>query len=362
VTLAVTDTKIAMPGRGGVRAPLRRYVKADSRWGYVIGAAHPGNGGSHHLTNFIGYPEFFEHREDERHVLNDTRQLMVEHHFANHQMEEGRYRDWKALWDLHEGEILVIASCGPSLTQSLPTLYKHRDKFRLMTLNRSHRAFMDREAKPDYHYFVERRPVKSWTHEVENNTGRAVRPLDFKGIKLITTPQAYPPMIAMFDPDKRFWGWSSLGGIGDQEPAKALTSFDVKGSTTVGNAPYIAHRMGFRKIVLVGCDFALDCRVVRTEKEILEVPRRMYFDRMWHTTHYAGSSDASRQLFCKHMNPLLGHGGKACMANAVLIGQCEYFQAVLDIIHYEGGTECVNATPRGQLMWNNMSLEEALEL
>ena len=347
-----------MPGQGGVRAPLRRFIKTDGVWGYVIAAAHPGNGHSHTLPDYIDFPGVFDHREANPHLCNDTRQLMVEHHLCNFAGERRLYRDWKRLHGRYDGETLVIASCGPSLTHALPTLYRRRGEFRLMTVNRSHRAFQDREVRPDLHYFVERRPLHDWRTEIVD--GKPADPLDFAGVDLITTPQADPLLVSMFEPSRRYWGWSSLGGLGDFPEVAALTSFDVKAATTIGNAPYIAWKLGFKRIILVGCDFALDCRAEKNEKSVDVVPRRMYFDRMWNSTHYAGTTPEQHAAYCARLNPMLGNGDQACMADAVLIGHCDYFQAALDIVHFEGGVDVVNATPRGQLRWNNRALEEAL--
>ena len=348
-------------GQGGLRAPLTRFMQPDGRWGYVVSGAHPGTGHSHTLVNFIGFPDFFDMREKTE-DLSDMRFLMETHHRANYAAlrlsgHQG-YRDWKELWGAHDGEILVIASCGPSLTHSLPTLYKHRDKFKLMTLNRSHRAFQDSDAKPDYHYFVERRALLDWAHEVENGTGRAVGDLTMDGVTMIGTPQCDPRMVNLFKPENRYWGWSSLGALGKFGECADLTSFDVKGGTTIGNAPYIAHKLGFSKIVLVGCDFSLDCRVVVDDKRAVAEPRRMYFDRMYYHTHHG----ANKQAFLSRHLPVLGIDGKACSVDARMLGWKDYFMAVLDIVQYEGGTECVNATPRGILNWNTQSLEEALGL
>ena len=350
-----------MYGQEGLRAPLPRYVQPDGTWGYIVGAAHPGTGHSHTLVNFIEFPKHFEHREKTQ-DLSDMRYLMEAHHRANYADLRLRgldgYRDWSDLWGKHEGETLVIASCGPSLTHSLPTLYRHRDKFRLMTLNRSHRAFQHPDVMPDYHYFVERRALLDWCHEVENGSGKAVGDLSMKGVTMIGTPQCDPRMVNLFEPAKRFWGWSSLGALGQFKECSDLTSFDVKAGTTIGNAPYIALKLGFKRIVLVGCDFALDCRVIVNNKQATAEPRRMYFDRMWFHTHYG----SDQQAFLSRHLPAMGFDNMAASVDARMIGWAAYFMAVLDIIQYEGGVECVNASPRGMLTWNCRPLEEALEL
>jgi hypothetical protein len=361
----VAESTQVIYGQGGLRAPLPRYIQPDGVWGYIIGAAHPGNGHSHTFCNFHGFPKSMEARETSE-DLSDMRYLMEAHHRANYadlrlQGEKG-YKDWKRLWGKNEGEIMVLASCGPSLTASLPLLYRHRDKFRLMTLNRSHRAFQGREVAPDYHYFVERRALPDWCHEVENVTNRVVGNLCMDGVTLIGTPQCDPRMVNLFSPKNRYWGWSSLGSLGQHAECKDLTSFDVKAGTTIGNAPYIAWKLGFRKIVLVGCDFALDCRLVVDNNSRVVEPRRMYFDRMWYHTHYAGKAPDGHKHFLSRHIPAVGIDGHPCSVDARMIGWRDYFMAVLDITQYEAGVECVNATPRGILNWNVRALEEALEL
>lgn len=347
-------------GQGGLRAPLDRFVQPDGNWGYVVSGSRPPNGHSHTLVNFVGNPSFFDERENAPN-LADIRVLMERNHEDNARdlAEAGQpvYRCWSELWGKYAGETLVIASCGPSLTQSLPYLYRHRMRFRLMCLNRSQRAFMDAEVKPDFYYFVERRALPEWAQEVEDRTGRPLSPLDLSGVTMIGTPPCDPRMVRSFDPDKRYWGWTSLGGMGNIPEIASLKSYDVKAATTIGNAPYIAWKLGFKKIVLVGCDFSLDCRIEIDDKtkrgEV--VPRRMYFDRMWHHTHYSADTE-----FLKKLLPLQGHNAKACVANADLLGHRDYFDGVLDIIHHEAGVEVVNATPRGLLRFNPKRIEEAL--
>ena len=352
-----------MPGRGGLRVPLPRYIQPDGQWGYIIGSSHPGNGYSHNLVNWAKHPTHFEARPVDK-SLSDMNELMRAHCRANYAETvlagSPGFRDWKGLWGRHKDEVLVIASCGPSLTESLPWLYANRPKFRLMTINRSHRAFQDAEARPDYHYFVERRALPDWCFETENQSGRPMAPLDMRGVTMIGTPQCDPRLAGLFEPDRRYWGWSSLGGLGDIGEARALASYDVGAGTTIGNAPYIAWKLGFKRIVLVGCDFSLDCRMVGDGTGARLESRRMYFDRMWNHTHYTCGTPEGEAEFLKRLNPMLGHDGTACMSNAVLLGWCDYFKAVLDIAQYEAGMECVNATPRGILDWNCKTLEEAV--
>ena len=354
IKTAAPESLQIVPGKGGVRVPLPRFINLGGEWGYIVASARPNNGGSYNLTNFIGFPAFFEPREKDQ-QFNDTRTLM-ERNSEDNRNENHGFQCWSELWGKHEGEILVIASCGPSLTESLPLLYKHRSKFRLLCLNRSHRAFMDPEVKPDYFYFVERRGVPDWAHEVDGR-GAPGRPLDLSGITMIGTPQCDPRIVRRFDRDRRYWGWTSLGALGHLDYVARLKSYDVKAATTIGNAPYIGYRLGFSRIIFVGCDFSLVCRAEEDEKGNKTIaPRRMYFDRLWEHTHYAQDP-----FWRTKLNPIIGIDGKACLADAQLIGYKDFFSAVLDIVQFEGGVECINASPRGILNWNVRALGEVLE-
>ena len=355
------EATTVIPGQGGVRAPLDRFVRPDGMWGYAI----PGKPGGH-CVNFIGFPSVLDPRESVAGACSDMRNLMETHHLRNTEdlADAGHdgYRCWSDLWGRHKGETLVIASCGPSLTRSLPTLYRHRDKFRLMCLNRSHRAFMHPGHRPDYYYFVERRAMPDWGNEVENRTGRILEPLDLSGITMIGTPQCDYRMVRRFDADKRYWGWTSLGGLGDYADVARLKSFDVKGGTTIGNAPLIAMRLGFRRIILVGCDFGCDvvAEVSRDGKQSRPMPTRLYFDRMWNCTHHTGINDQERAQWLQNQSALIGIDGRAVSTNPDWVCHRNYLLAILDIVQYEGGMECVNATPRGILNWNTRDLETVL--
>lgn len=354
IETAQQEHKTLIPGQGGVRVPLPRFILPSGEWGYVVGSARPNGGGSHHLLNFLRFPRTLEVREDAG-GFNDTRTLMERNVEDNRKENEG-FRCWSELWGKHEGETLVLAGCGPSLTESLPLLYKHRAKFRLMCVNRAHRAFLDADAKPDYFYFVERRGLPDWAHEVDR-AGRPIRPLDLAGVTMIGTPPCDPRVVRAFGHGQRYWGWTSLGGLGGIEDVAALKSYDCKAATTIGNAPYIAMKLGFARVVIVGCDFALDCRAERDEQGGVQVvPRRMYFDRLWDHTHYAHDALWRQKLVAVH-----GVDGKACLVDAQLIGYADYFAAVLDVVQYDGGVECVNASSRGILNWNVRPLAEVME-
>jgi len=356
-----------MPGRDGYRVPLRRFfdVQRNAAWGYLIdnckvdGRAE----GLHVLYNYVTCPEAFEGKDKGGIGLHDMGVLMERNHEDNlawlRANGQKGYRDWNELHGKHKGETLVIASCGPSLTHELPVLYRRRKEFRLMCVNRSLRPFMDPDAKPDYYYFVERRGIPDWVNEVEWPTGAAKSPFDLKGIAMIGTPQCDPRITRLFEPDRCYWGYTELGAMGHVPECANLTKYDVKAATTIGNAPFIAWKMGFSKLILVGCDFALDCQIAQhpedAKKQIVE-PTRMYFDRDWHQSHYARDPG-----WVTRMMPTVGAYNRAVMSEPILTGHASYFSAVLDFAHHEGGMWCANASSRGNLAFNNMPLDAALD-
>lgn len=359
---AKTYAKV-MPGRDGVRVPLDRFVDVHGRWGYAIPQSRVDRAGLHILYNYVLFQDTMAGRDKGGVGLADMGVLMERNWQDNKDWcirngDSQGFRCWSKLFGRYEGETLVIASCGPSLTESLPMLYKHRKRFRLLCLNRSLRPFMDPEVKPDFFYFVERRGIPDWVHDVKAD-GSVGKPFDLNGITLIATPQCDPRIVRRFDHDRVHWGYTELGAFGHVPEITTLEKFDLKAATTIGNAPYIAWKLGFKRIICVGCDFALDCDYQVNPKDAKDcaiVPTRMYFDKYFKQTHYA--TDAGWE---NKMLPLVGINDRACMSDPNLVGHVAYFSAVLDFLHFDGGVECINATPRGLLRFNCMGLEEALD-
>lgn len=355
-----------MPGRDDLRVPLNPTVDIKGRWGWVVKSS-VGEGKHRHIAyNWATWPEFLEERKADGLGLSDLDTLLhrnhednlIEYRYGVEDMAAG-FQDWKKLWGRHEGEILVIASCGPSLTQSLPTLYRRRGEFRLMCLNRSLRAFAAfPETKPDYYYFVERRGITDWIHDV-NDDGQAIRPLDLSGVDLIATPPADPRIVRAFEARRRYFGWTALGNLGHVPEIKRLTSYDCQGATTLGNAPYIAYRLGFKVVIVVGADFALDCllRVSKDGRQQQVEASRVYFDRALSDYTQARCPNWLRTPSL----PERGVDGRMVLVTQDCQASADYFAAMLDIAKYEAGMECINATPRGVLRFNNMELDEALD-
>ncbi len=352
-----------MPGQGGVRVPLNRFFDPLGRWGYLIENCRIDTSALHVLYNFVLFPDAFSGRDQNGTGLSDMGVLMEHNirdnmdHLAAHGQKD--FQCWSMLEGKYEGETLVIASCGPSLTESLPTLYRLRNRYKLLCLNRSLRPFMDPEVKPDFYYFVERRGIPDWVSEVEPFTGKPGKPFDLSGITLIATPQADRDIVRRFDADKCYWGYTELGSLGHMPQLKRLKKYDVKAATTIGNAPFIAWKLGFKKIIFVGCDFSLDCSLEINEKEpdkSMVHPTRMYFDKDWQSTHYAKD-----QNWIKRAMPCIGIHNRCVMVDPGLSGHRTYMEAVLDILHHDAGVECINASPRGTMRFNCMDLEEALE-
>lgn len=349
--------------REQVRAPLRRFPDLEGREGYLLPAGTTDEQGINVLYDFVRWPETMAGKEVSGGEITDLQHLCERNYEDNREDlraagQEG-FRDWKELWGRHAGGTIVLASSGPSLTRSLPALYRHREKFTLLCSNRSLRAFTRPGHRPDYYYFVERRGLVDWTHEVDG-AGRPGRRFDLDDVALIATPQADPRVVRAFAPARRFWGFTGLGALGQHPDVLPLTKFDIKLGTTIGNAPYLAWRLGARRIVLVGFDFAFESVVVPGEGpeglHLRHVPARLYFDRP-----YASYSAASLPGWAHGPVPAFGHDGKACMVSRPCLGNADYLVAALDFLHYEAGVEIVNCTPTGVLVWNNRDLEEVLE-
>jgi len=351
-----------MPGRDGMRIPLHRFVDPFGRWGYLIENCKHDRNGLHVLYNFVLFPDAFEGKDKGGTGLNDMATLMEHNHADNLAWVRAagfeQYPCWSALWGKYAGETLVIASCGPSLTESLPTLYRRRKEFRLLCVNRSMRAFADPEAKPDFFYFVERRGIPDWVTEVDPQ-GCPTTPLDTKGVTLIGTPQCDSHIVRRFDPKNSYFGYTELGAMGHVPEIARLVKYDIKAATTVGNAPFIAWKLGFKKIVLVGMDFSLDCQMELNEKDKEKSvihPTRFYFDKDWNHTHYA-----SNREWIQTALPAIGIGNRCVMEDPILAGHRSYIEAICDVLHYDAGVEVVNASPRGLLKFNCKPLEEALD-
>lgn len=352
-----------MPGVNGVRVPLRRFFDPSGRWGYLIdNCRHNNVNGLHVLYNFVLFPDAFAGRDKGGTGLSDMGVLMERNHEDNlawvREHGQKTYRCWSELEGKYEGETLVIASCGPSLTESLPTLYKKRDKYTLLCLNRSLRAFTDPAVKPDFYYFVERRGIPDWVHEV-SQSGAPISPFDVSDITLIATPQCDPRIVRRFDHDKTYWGYTELGALAHLPDVAKLKKYDVKAATTIGNAPFIAWKLGFKRIVLVGCDFSMDCQLKYDDPKEPEkgqvVATRNYFDKDWQNTHYSNDPNWIRRAL-----PVIGIRNRCVMVEPNLVGHRTYMEAVLDYLHFDAKVECINASPRGTLYFNVQDLDEVL--
>ncbi len=343
-----------MPGCGGIRADANGnsvFINVENKWGWRCDCEKGSK-----VYNFVRWPEELCHKKARAPgaPVGDLDRLVEVHHRHNLKRAGGHYRCWSELWDRHEGETLVIASTGPSLTRSLPALYKYRDRFKLLTINRGLRCFNRQDVQADYFYFVERRGRWDWVYET-NGQGEPLAPFDSLGkTTLITTPQGDHELIEHFDADNTFYGFSGLGPLGHHAEVARLKTFDVMCSTTLGNAPYIAWKLGFERVILVGVDFAVELEFA-VDHEIGEAELRAlrgYFDRYekqvaggWRTESY---------------DPVMGNDGTCTGDNHVLKSWCSQFAAVLDILQYEGGLEIINASAAGILRWNNRDLEEVL--
>lgn len=352
----------------GERVGFPVTVDLKGRWGYVI----PSSSARHNDARHIAYcwprwPEFLDARPEHGVGLSDMDTLMhrnhedniIEYRYAVEDMEAG-YPDWKDLWGSHEGEVLVCASCGPSLTESLPLLYRRREEFKLLCLNRSMRAFAGGGGviAPDYYYFVERRGLLDWIHDV-NDQGRSIRPFDLSKTRMIGTPQADPRIVRAFKPENRYFGWSQLGDLGHIPEVRKLASFDCMASTTIGNVPYIAWRLGFKALVFVGCDFSMDCRLaVSADASRQEIqPTRVYFDKAMEDYRQNRMPAWLRSPSV----PVLDVRGRMVLVTQDGQGGADYLAAESDIAKFDAGLEVINASARGILRFNNMGLAEALD-
>jgi len=354
------------PGRDG-RVPFGVTVDLDGHWGYVVPSAFAPNGARHIAYNWVQWPQFLGQRREHGVGLSDLDTLMarnhednlIEYRYAVENMEAG-YPDWKQLWDQHPGEVLVVASCGPSLTQSLPLLYKRREEFRLLCLNRSMRAFVGAgpDIAPDYFYFVERRGLSDWINDLSDG-GRKMRPFDLSKVVMIGTPQADPRIVRAFHPKNRYFGWSNLGDMGHVPEMRKLTSFDCMASTTIGNVPYIAWKLGFKAVIFVGCDFSMDCRLVQNSAgNHTEIqPTRVYFDKAMQDYRENRMPPWLRQPAL----PELDVSGHMVLATQDCRAHADYLAAETDFLKHDAGVEVINASARGIFDYNHMGLAEALD-
>ena len=341
-----------MPGRDGrMDHVLPTFVDFEGCWGYNIPSI------SHGLLscvfNFCLFPQRFTGKEQGKPELSDLA-VLAERNYMDNKRRCNGLKDWDVLHGTEDGETLVVASCGPSLTYSLPWLYKNREKYKLLCLNRSLRAFNAPGMKPDYYYFVERRGLAEWCHDVDPQ-GVVHEPLDLSDIMCITTPQADPRVVACFDPGLTFFSFTGLAPLGHHPDVHRLSRLDVKLSSTIGNVPYLAWKLGFKKIVFVGCDFSVEAEARQgPDGKFAAHVGRVYFDKP------LGGMQPPPP-WSQQLSGQLGHDGKVHMVGSLMQGMCDSLAAALDFVHYDGGVECINATPRGMLRFNNMTLEEAFD-
>ena len=81
---------------------------------------------------------------------------------------------------------------------------------------------------------------------------------------------------------------------------------------------------------------------------------RVYFDKPLHAMK-------PPPPWAQQLSSQIGHDGKMHMVGSLMQGMADSLSAALDFAHFDGGMECINATPRGILRFNNKTLEEAFD-
>lgn len=353
--------------------------------------------------NFITSPEIMDEKKTQPFPFSDQQEIMKLHvgenskfasmcfeqvHGRKRKQKEGVFRDWKELWGSEKGKIAVVMGAGPSLADHAAFLNAHRDsgKLVLIGVNRTMRA-----VKPHYYINIERRAMPDWyitgkhvmTEKCDHLTDDICDfcdplPIDISDVKTILTPQTDFRTTQTFAPcpENIYWAFQDIGGFGNHQEASKLTKFDVQASTTTAIAMYVAYRLGAKKIVMAGMDFAVEVR----EQEVPAAPNcpkccevvkknsgnpkkgcgakhktfelgRLYFDQMFWETNYANRP--SWNLQAAAVSVFEGIDGKPCASSWDFIAFEQFQRAVASIIHNDGEVEVVNASGQGLMLWNN---------
>jgi hypothetical protein len=298
---------------------------ADGKVYYVVPPA-PGGGNPYRcgaVFDVVRHPETWEHRRPGQiqGASRDTERLTMANAVANEQL--GFEQDWKDLWGREQGKTAIIIGTGPSLTDSLPEiaeLAKAEDTFTI-GFNRAHRA-MDL----DYFMVMDRCAQQDW---ITRDPGETI---------LIAGVSAAPHITSRFK--NRYWGDDFLYGLD-----YGFAPLRVGLAITLCEAMFAAYKMGAHRVLLYGCDFALQGAFIQDGPKGRFVLQKYYFD----TTPSRGMK--IRKDMVPEQFPVRGIHGKLCFTNYELWAYSAYATAMCLML---GGAnvEVENRSGQGILDWN----------
>lgn len=306
--------------------PCRNFYRSHDQMGYVLYVLPPSPAG-HRGLNMHMCPDWVRHedwwqRKEPRQVGGgsvDTLHILDSNFRLNVQLDNG-WRDWKELWDREAGKTCVIASCGPSLTESVPEILQLASRPDVFTLgiNRATRVL-----DLDYFVAIDRRAQPDWIAEDQTDT-------IFIGATTVQTRVAL-----RFK--QRYWGECCVAS--QHAPISNMaTSMGI----TLTDAMMAAYKLGAKKLLMFGCDFAISGRrVVETEddKPYFEVDQ-YYFDTS------AKDGLAIRKAVFPQVFPVYGRNDRLVFTNYELSTYATYAAAMADMLRH-GGVPVENHTPQG---------------
>ena len=248
-------------------------------------------------------------------------------------------KEWRTLWGTAQTETAIVLSCGPSLVDSLPLILEaaKEKKATLIGINRTANV-----APLKYFVCMERHALEEWF----------VR--DVSGMRLISCLSVAPHVLREYPWKGIFLGTTWEAGIG-------LKQFSWTGDTlTTGEkAIYIAARMGFKKILLAGFDFAIEAVNIRQSKMENDImlqadAGRYYFDKDFRRS-WTGSHESYQDLMPIY-SPV---NDEVVLICGELVRYCQWTRARCEMVE-RLGCKVFNCSPRGILVHNNRPLELCL--
>lgn len=252
----------------------------------------------------------------------DSLDMVRQNAYKNRRL--GRMQDWRDLWGKEIGKICLFISCGPSLTDSLPELWKllnsdDRDKYFTLGINRAIKA-----VDLDYYMVADRRCQDDWVDR------------DVSQTRLIAATTARHAICEKFE--NRYWGEEFLGGV-DESNAPLRTGLSI----TMADAMHVAYKLGAEELWLYGADFAMSGSPSENGQQYML--EKYYFDM----PSYVGLAIRPDKL--REMQPVMGIGQRVVFINHELLCYACYATAMALMIEKSGCVPVKNKSKAGIMFY-----------
>ncbi|MCF2859344.1 DUF115 domain-containing protein [Pseudoalteromonas sp. SMS1] len=177
--------------------------------------------------------------EDELVGLSHTEKNSISHEITGHNNALSEFEDIP----------LVIVGNGPSLDNDIDYLIENRNSFLIASCGTSLNPLLNNNITPDFHIEMERLPCNLYIKEEQ------VRDPRMKDVVLVALNTVYPKYVNLFDHRMLFPKANDLGAHVYTQNTKQAGQLYNCNPTVTNMALASLTRMGFKNIVLVGCDY-----------------------------------------------------------------------------------------------------------